>query len=49
LKAGIGDTLCATLTADGVDLVLADAYFGHQITVMRDVMSKRKPAFIELK
>jgi antitoxin component of MazEF toxin-antitoxin module len=33
LDASIGDTLTATLTADGVDLIKADANSDHQIDV----------------
>jgi putative addiction module antidote len=49
LKATVGDTLTATVKADGVDLVLADANFDQQMAAARDVMAKRKQALNELK
>jgi putative addiction module antidote len=49
LKAGVGDTLNATVTDDGIDLVLADTNFDQQMAVARDVMARRKQALSELK
>jgi antitoxin component of MazEF toxin-antitoxin module len=49
LKAGVGDTLTATVKADGVDLVLADVNFDQQLASARDVMAKRKRALSKLK
>lgn len=49
LKAGVGDTLSAKVTDDGIDLVLADGNFDRQMAASRDVMAKRKQALSELK
>lgn len=49
LKATVGDTLNATVKADGVDLVMADVNFGQQMAAAREVMAKRKRALIKLK
>ena len=49
LKAGVGDTLTATVKADGVDLVMADVNFGQQMATAREVMVKRKRALSKLK
>lgn len=49
LKASVGDMLVATVTADGIELALADADFDHQIATARDVMAKRKQALGEMK
>lgn len=49
LNAAVGDSLNATLTADGVDLTKAHANFDGQMKVARDVMAKRKQALSELK
>jgi putative addiction module antidote len=49
LKANVGDTLSATVTEDGVDLVLADPNSDQQMAIARDVMAKRKQALRDLK
>jgi putative addiction module antidote len=49
MKASVGDTLIATVTADGVKLALEGANFDHQIAAARNVMANRKQALRELK
>jgi antitoxin component of MazEF toxin-antitoxin module len=49
MRAGVGDTLNATVTDGGIDLVLADGNFDHQMGVAREVVARRKQALGELK
>lgn len=48
LKIEKGDTLFATETADGITLSPYDKSFEDQMTVMRQVMKKRRAALREL-
>ncbi|BCW87046.1 hypothetical protein sos41_01720 [Alphaproteobacteria bacterium SO-S41] len=48
LKVEKGDTLFATETADGIALSPYDKAFDDQMTVMRQVMKKRRAALREL-
>jgi putative addiction module antidote len=48
LRASVGDTLSVVVTADGIELAVADANFDHHMAAARDVMAKRKQALGEL-
>jgi putative addiction module antidote len=49
LRVSVGDTLSAVVTADGIELAVADANFDHQMAAARDVMARRKQSLRELK
>lgn len=48
LGKAVGDTLTLIDTPDGVELVISDPDFEHQMAAAREVMARRKQALREL-